>query len=137
MPPNFIHQYNVLYIKATADIQLAKMAISAGDKDIDDATIVFHLQQAAEKPLKSLMAFNGIHFEKVHDLTLLIKECADNGISLPEYSSRFSILNPFAILGRYGIISSGEIDLVEWLKILTDFKRHVGKILTKVLGLWF
>jgi HEPN domain-containing protein len=126
MQHNFIPQFKVLFTKAIADIQLAKMAIAAGDKDIDDATIVFHLQQAAEKLLKSLMAFNGIHFEKVHDLTILIKECADNGISLPESTSRFSLLNPFAILGRYGIISSGEVDLVEWLKILTDFKTYVG-----------
>ena len=129
MPPNLIHQYAVLYTKAIADIKLAKMAISSGDKDIDDATIVFHLQQAAEKLLKSLMAFHGVHFEKIHDLTLLIKECGENGIDLPEYSYRFSILNPFAIFGRYGIISSGEINLLEWLEILMNFKDYVGKII--------
>ncbi|HAJ78337.1 MAG TPA: hypothetical protein DCO75_01075 [Fibrobacteres bacterium] len=130
MPHNLIRQYKVLYTKAIADVQLAKIAISSGDKDIDDATIVFHLQQAAEKLLKSLLAFNGIHFEKIHDLTLLVKECTENGINLPEYSSSFSILNPFAIIGRYGIISSGEINLVEWLEILTAFKIYVEKIIT-------
>jgi len=59
MPRNFVHQYNVLYIKATADIQLAKMAISAGDKDIDDATMVFHLQQAAEKDMSGRLSLRG------------------------------------------------------------------------------
>jgi HEPN domain-containing protein len=60
MPHNLMHQYNVFYTKAIADIHLAKLAISSGDKDIDDATILFHLQHAAEKLLKSLMAFRGI-----------------------------------------------------------------------------
>lgn len=58
----------MFYTKAIADIHLAKLAISSGDKDIDDATILFHLQQAAEKLLKSLMAFRGVHFEKIHIL---------------------------------------------------------------------
>jgi HEPN domain-containing protein len=89
---------------------------------------LFHLQQAAEKLLKSLMAFRGIHFEKIHDLTLLTEECAKNSIDLPEYISRFSILNPFAITGRYGIISFGKVNIVEWLETLEDFQAFVGKI---------
>ena len=128
MSHDLMHQFNVFYTKAIADIHLAKLAISSGDKDIDDATILFHLQQAAEKLLKSLMAFRGIHFEKIHDLTLLTEECAKNSIDLPEYVSRFSILNPFAITGRYGIISFGKVNIVEWLETLEDFQAFVGKI---------
>jgi HEPN domain-containing protein len=55
------HQYEVLLAKATADIHMAGLAIAHPDQAIDDATILFHIQQAVEKLLKSLLAFRAIH----------------------------------------------------------------------------
>jgi HEPN domain-containing protein len=49
------------------------LASGAGDELIDDATIVFHIQQAAEKLTKSLLSYNNIHFERTHDLTTLVE----------------------------------------------------------------
>ena len=40
MPHDLMHQYGMFYTKAIADTHLAKLAISSGYKDIDDATIL-------------------------------------------------------------------------------------------------
>lgn len=125
MSPEFLHQHEILLKKAVSDIEMARLAIERSDANIDDATVLFHLQQAAEKLLKSLMSFRGIHFEKIHDLTAIIASCTKAGIELPEYVSTFSQLNPFAVIGRYEIISSGEVDLKHWLKMLDTFRTHI------------
>jgi HEPN domain-containing protein len=93
------HQYEILFAKADSDIKIARLAMSAIDAHIDDATIMFHLQQAAEKLLKSLLAVHGMHFEKAHDLTLLMTSCRSAGIDLPQYTEDFVTLNPFAVIG--------------------------------------
>lgn len=132
MSTEMLHQYEVLIKKAVADIEIAKLAIAAHDDAIDDATILFHLQQAAEKLLKALLAFKDIHFEKVHDLLVLVQTCEENGIPLPEFTTRFSLLNPFAVVGRYDILEAGTIDVTIWIATLYEFKAHVLKYMCPV-----
>lgn len=48
MADDYKHQYEIIYLKAVSDIKIAKLAIDAKDNEIDDATILFHLQQAVE-----------------------------------------------------------------------------------------
>jgi len=127
MTNRLLHQYEILFNKACSDLKLAKLAISAQDSDIDDATIIFHLQQSAEKLLKSLLAVHGIHFEKTHDLTLLIESCRTAAITLPEYSKDFTALNPFAVIGRYDLISSGEFDIQGWCEKIETFKHDASQ----------
>jgi HEPN domain-containing protein len=62
--------------------------------------ICFHCQQCAEKYLKALLVFNGVHFPKTHDLRTLLE--------LSQKSSRFEMkwsqivsLNRYTIEGRY------------------------------------
>jgi len=131
MPNDLLHQYEVLYRKAVADITMAQLAVAAQNAAIDDATILFHLQQAAEKLIKSLLAYSGIHFEKVHDLMLLVTKCNDNKIKLPLYASGFAHLNPFAVLGRYDIFVSDLTAVRDWIEKLVDFQGFVNECILR------
>jgi|GEM_PF-6955425 len=51
------HQYEILFAKANSDVKIAKMAMHANDTGVDEATILFHMQQAAEKLIKALKIF--------------------------------------------------------------------------------
>ena len=61
MDEQFQSMYKILYSKAVADIKIAIHAIEINDPEIDDATILFHFQQAAEKLLKSTLSYHGIY----------------------------------------------------------------------------
>ena len=126
MSEKLLHQYEILFVKATSDLHMASLAIKAHDKDIDEATIIFHFQQAAEKLLKAVLSFQGVHFEKVHDLTVLIELCDKNEIKLPGYTQRFAELNPFAVIGRYDFFTKAEINLNEWEEMLRQFRGFIG-----------
>ena len=127
MTHNLLHQYEILFNKASSDLKLAKLAASAKDAGIDDATIIFHLQQSSEKLLKSILAVHDIHFEKIHDLTQLIELCRNSGIELPQYTKDFAALNPFAVIGRYDLISSDEFDMSAWINKIENFKEYTAQ----------
>jgi HEPN domain-containing protein len=56
-----MRQYGILYKKAKTDLKVSKNLLedfNNGDDELDMETIMFHLQQSAEKLLKSLLAYN-------------------------------------------------------------------------------
>ena len=120
------HQHELLIRKARSDIHIAKVAVDSHDETIDDATILFHVQQAIEKTAKALLSANGVHFEKIHDLVTLAELCRSHSIDLPQTADRFAELNPFAVVGRYGLIEPGEVDVPEWIRIAEDFFEGVA-----------
>jgi HEPN domain-containing protein len=121
-----LHQYNILFQKANADVHLAIRARQLNDEQIDNATLLFHLQQAAEKYLKAILSYNNCHFEKIHDLAELIKLCKTNGIPLPEYAMSFIELNPFAVIGRYDLVSDDDIDFEGKAELISKFSEWVN-----------
>jgi HEPN domain-containing protein len=125
MADKFPKQYGILLQKAKADIAIAFRALDAGDNDIDNATILFHFQQAVEKLLKALLSINQIHFEKIHDIALLIDLCKTNKIQLPDYLGDFSELNVYAVIGRYDIMDDAENDPRKYREKLIEFKKFV------------
>ena len=54
-----------------------------GDPDVDDDTLGFHAQQAAEKMLKALLAARSVDYPKTHNIRVLIELLANEGIRLP------------------------------------------------------
>lgn len=122
-----MHQYDILFQKANADLHLAARARQLKDEKIDNATLLFHLQQAAEKYLKALLSLNNRHFEKIHDLDELMKLCTTHHIEIPEYVKSFTDLNPFAVLGRYDLVSDADIDFETKAGLLTQFGEWVGE----------
>ncbi|MBN1294983.1 MAG: HEPN domain-containing protein [Candidatus Latescibacteria bacterium] len=104
----FPEQYEIFLKKARSDLALAKIGYNAHDSGVDQATLIFHLQQAAEKLIKAILAFSEVHFEKTHDIRMLMDLCVRSGIELPHYVKKLMELNPYAVIGRYDIVDVDE-----------------------------
>ncbi len=84
-------------LKSKSDLESAKVLF---ERELYD-TAVYHCQQSAEKALKVYLAWREQPVIKVHDLTLLVKECLllDRRFSsLVEISET---LTPYAVAFRY------------------------------------
>lgn len=121
MPVKFPHQYEILLKKADGDLALVQHVLALVDKPIDAEIIFFHLQQAVEKYLKALICYNGVHFEKVHDIDKLITFCLNNSIDLPDYINVFIELNPYAVEGRYASALSFDTQILALNHVSEDF----------------
>ena len=86
---------------------------------------MFHLQQCAEKLLKSLLSYNGIHFTKTHDLEKLLKVLKENNIIVLEESKELVELSEYAVEGRYAIIYDDLEDANKYIKILDKLVEFV------------
>jgi len=71
------------------------------NQEIADAIVLFHAQQAAEKSLKAVVASQGLAFEWTHDLSELIRQVHDTGVSLPADLEEVDSLTPYAVDYRY------------------------------------
>lgn len=117
----FLKQYEVLYKKAKTDLKAAKILLKSfedGDEELDLETIMFHLQQCAEKLLKSLLSYNKIHFTKTHDIERLLEELKENQISVLNESIELIELSEYAVEGRYAMIHDDLEDANKYIKIL-------------------
>lgn len=126
MPAKFPRQHELMYQKATSDLALATYALAIDDAEIDVEIIFFHLQQAAEKYLKALLSFHGIHYEKIHDIRRLIEICQANSIELPNQTEKLVDLNPFAVEGRYAVIADDLYDTQIFIDRLREMKAYVA-----------
>jgi len=125
MQGKFPHQYEILFKKADADLALVEHALALEDKPIEIDIIFFHLQQAVEKYLKALVCYNGVHFEKIHDIDKIITVCRSNSINLPDYIDVFIELNPYAVEGRYAVIADDIDDAGGYAKLLRQLREFV------------
>lgn len=88
-------------IKTNNDLKTAKDEMSTDEPTTD--TVCFHTQQCVEKYLKAFLIFNGKEIKKIHDIAVLIRECAeiDN-----DFNTLFDIeadkLTGYAVEIRYG-----------------------------------
>ena len=88
--------------KAAQDEALVDRVIA--DQGIADDIVGFHLQQAAEKLLKSVLAARAVTFRRTHDLLELMDTLADAGTPVPDGLRDLDALNPFAVEARYDIL---------------------------------
>ena len=104
-------------LKARHDIESAKLLL-AGDPQILD-TAVYHCQQAAEKALKAYLTSQDSPFMKVHDLTVLVKQCMDVDVSFGVLVEMAEILTPYATAFRYpgDVLEPDPIDAREALNL--------------------
>ncbi len=80
-----------------ADTDYRSAEFLTGMIPVPGEIICFHCQQSAEKYLKAFLVFQGIPFEKTHNLTALLKECI-------LVDTEFEILKvPCARLNVYGV----------------------------------
>jgi len=85
--------------KAEHDLLAAEHTIQLAPSGLTDI-VCFHCQQCAEKYLKALLVFLGIHFPKTHDLRLLL-DLVPSQVSLNLSRTRVIPLNRYVIEGRY------------------------------------
>lgn len=119
-------EYLALFELGRADLKLVEKNL--GDKDIREQMLLFHLQQAVEKFLKSLLSLQHIKFPKIHDIEELIELCEEGGITLPEYIEEFVNLTPYAVEFRYGLMIEETLDIYYYYEKVSEFKRFVEKI---------
>lgn len=79
-------------------------------RDIGDAIVGFHAQQAVEKALKAVLSSAGIAFRRTHDLAELLDLLADSGLSAPPEAETLDELNPYAVEARYGLVDLSGLD---------------------------
>lgn len=117
----FLRQYEILLKKAKSDLKAAKNLyhdFQCGDDELDIETVMFHLQQSAEKLLKSLLAYNKLHFTKTHDIEQLINEVNKNNIKIIDDVSFLINLTEYAVEGRYSILHDDLEDVEKYINIL-------------------
>lgn len=85
--------------KAEHDLVAAEHTMELVESGLTDI-ICFHCQQCAEKYLKALLVFLGVHFPKTHDLRLLL-DLVPKRVSLELQRTRVVPLNRYVIEGRY------------------------------------
>jgi len=117
----FLKQYEILFKKARTDLKVAKNILEDfenGDDELDLEVVMFHLQQSAEKLLKSILAFNKQHFLKTHDIKNLIFACNENKIDLIDNIISLIPLTDYAVEGRYAIIHDDLNDADQYIEII-------------------
>jgi len=129
-----LRQYEVLYKKAKSDFKAAKNLLqdfNRGDSELDMEIIMFHLQQASEKLLKSLLAYNKIHITKTHNIEFLIERCVEEQILLIDNIEALVPLSEYATEGRYAIIHDDMEDADRYIEILEKLFCFVDSKISK------
>ena len=119
---------DLFFYKSNSDLNSAKFllkAIESSEVDIDLETVMFHLQQSAEKLLKSILSYNRIKFLKTHDIEELINMCIEKKINLVKNVQYLINLTAYAVEGRYAIIHDDLNDIYTNIKILDTLYAKV------------
>lgn len=121
-------QYEILFKKSITDLKVAKNILrdfENGDDELDLDVIMFHLQQSAEKLLKSLIIYNKIHCTKIHDIEILISIISEHNINIIENVETLIPLSEFAVEGRYAIIQDDLYDVDKYIVVLNTLAEFV------------
>jgi HEPN domain-containing protein len=120
-------------VKAERDLASAIRLLDGEPPFLD--TAVYHCQQTAEKALKGFLASRDQPLRRVHDLVLLVEECADLDASFEQLAEAAEILTPYGIAFRYpGDVSEPQPS--EAHEAVTCARRvldHVGQALARRL----
>jgi HEPN domain-containing protein len=98
MPPDLVELLRWLE-KAEHDRLTAEAALGL-DPPITDIA-AFHCQQAIEKTLKAYLFWEGVDFEKTHDLRELTILCADKDPAFSAFEPKLAPLTHYAVRFRY------------------------------------
>jgi HEPN domain-containing protein len=125
MPPD---RPEVLLRKARQDELVLERLLD--DREVDDDTLGFHAQQAAEKMLKAVLASRGVDYPKTHNLRVLVELLAQGGVQLPEALSEITRLTQFGTTFRYDtFLSAAHGDRAQWLKWIQELRAFIAPLL--------
>lgn len=97
------HDLALLLLKKAREDERAVDRL-VGDVTISDEIIGFHLQQAAEKLIKAVLAEFGHDIHRTHSLAFLFDRLIEAGVPAPQDLSELIDLTPFAVEFRYGVV---------------------------------
>ena len=100
------------------------MVLAESEETLVDQAL-FHLQQAVEKSLKSLLSFAEVDPPRTHDIEALVELCEREGIELSDYVEEFSKLTPYAVELRYTFTNEEPPDVGHLLRLTERFLRFV------------
>lgn len=121
MPPD---RPEVLLRKARQDGLVLERLLD--DREVDDDTLGFHAQQAAEKMLKAVLASRGVDYPKTHNLRVLVELLAKSGVQLPDTLSEITRLTQFGTTFRYDTCqSSGPGERMRWPELIRGLRAFV------------
>lgn len=128
----FLKQYQILFRKARVDFRSAQNLykdFQEGDLELDIDVILFHLQQCAEKCLKSLLSFHEVNFPKVHDLEMLSKMVKENNIPIKTDMEKLIDLNDFAVESRYAVIHDDLDNAEQYFQLLKKLMKQTENLI--------
>jgi hypothetical protein len=109
------------------EVVLAKLL---EDPEVADEILGFHLQQAVEKRLKAVLAFNEVDFKRTHNLGHTLAELERSEIELPGSREQIVALTPWAGDARYEEWFDGPLDRPAVMGLLATVgewsERQVG-----------
>ena len=117
--------------RAKSDITVAKILYKNKNEFLELDIILFHLQQFVEKALKALLAYENVHFPKTHDNEMLFIRCKEIGIEFVEKYSELTILDDYAVEGRYEDVGERIDNLEEILKLIEAMLKETEEYLYK------
>ena len=118
----------VLLHKARQDELVVERLL--GDRDVDDDTLGFHAQQAAEKLLKAVLTSRNVDYPRTHNLGVLIELLARNGIELPTELADIDRLTPFGTVFRYDEVSpEAGRDRALWLACVRTLREFAQSLI--------
>ena len=131
---NIKNSADLFYYKANSDLNSAKYLLKAlenSEIDIDLETIMFHLQQSAEKLLKSLLSHHKIRISKTHDIKEIIKLITLNNIDIITDIELLIDLTSYAVEGRYAIIHDDLDNIEQYINILEKLQFFIKKQISR------
>jgi HEPN domain-containing protein len=99
------------------------------DSDVPDDVLGFHAQQAIEKRLKAVLAFQGIDFERTHSIGYLTSLLEHHGIDLPDRREQIEELTPWAVAARYEDRFDEVLDRAAVRELVSILRDWSGRIL--------
>ena len=117
-------QARLLQCKAAQDLAVLDRLLD--DPDINDETLGYHAQQAAEKLIKALLALHGHDYPRSHNIGLLLDLLASHGIALPDRFEAVQTLTPFGTVFRYDDLPLEDTpDRRSWPPLLHELQAYV------------
>lgn len=114
-------------LRAEEDYALVKSSLRHKKPLIYGAT--FHLQQCAEKYLKTLLVIRQQPFPKTHDLVALMDLCSRAGFILPVDENEMQKLAAYAVEVRYPGVQPTLPEVKAVLVIVKSLRRFARKLL--------
>lgn len=118
---------SLLERKAAGDEAILEKLLD--DHDVPDDALGFHVQQAIEKHMKAVLAFNEVEFQHTHSIGYLATLLEHHGIEGPEHREQLEDLTPWAVDARYSDQLSRTLDRAAVRKLVASVRQWSQRLL--------